>query len=357
MMDFAIDFASFFVVQVDGQGEEADKTYKHFQTLNSEEYFTSPLREFLDGELMKISKRKVERNPKSDQVPTKIGQFVVEPGYELDTNPNYNMFNRIRTATSAEDFRTNSEDLVRAYMNTSAIRGGALLVIRAKLTKYMDDKFVFVLKCDFEPKVASIADEHTLIRHVEMAITTKNMKSIQYPYMPEEGMTEEWEIKIHQSSHARYFEDFLKFIEYSKSMPEIVKTKVIETAQQYIAETYEADSEERIQEEESIEAWANTPERHLQEKWTEDQVIEASTPILEHQPEIEMKLKLDHIDVKGLLSDFSENIHIAKVNGKYVILIEGESFSFEKGASPVEFLQPDSLENVLKRIGSKGVTE
>ncbi|TMW73420.1 DUF3900 domain-containing protein [Alteribacter natronophilus] len=350
-MDFTIDYASFFLVQVTGSGEQADKTYRHFQTMDSEQYFTSPLKEFLDGELMKIAKRKVERNPKSDQVPTKIGHFVVEPGHELDTNPNYNLFNRIRTAETAEDFRKNSEQLVTAYTNTSAVRGGALLVIRAKLTKYMDDKFVFVLKCDFEPKVASITDETTLIRHVEMAITTRNMKSIQYPFMPEEGMTEEWELKIHQSSHARYFEDFLKYVEYSQSMPELVKEQMIETAQQHIAETYEPESEEWIAEEESIEAWANTESRQLQEKWTEEQVMEASAPIIEHQPEMEMKLKLDHIDVKGLLSDFGEHLHIAKVNGKYVILIEGESFSFEKGASPVEFLQPDSLENVLKKIG------
>ncbi|MBM7094442.1 MULTISPECIES: DUF3900 domain-containing protein [Alteribacter] len=350
-MDFTIDFASFYVVQVSGSGEQAEKTYKHFQTLNSEQYFTSPLKEFLDGELMKIAKRKVERNPKNDQVPTKIGQFVTEPGHELDSNPNYNLFNRIRTAGSSEEFKTNSEQLVRAYTNTSAVRGGALLVIRAKLTKYMDDKFVFVLKCDFEPKVATITDEQTLIRHVEMAITTKNMKSIQYPYMPEEGMTEEWELKIHQSSHARYFEDFLKYVEYSQSMPEIVKGQMIETAHQHLAETYEPESEEWLEEEQNLEAWANTENRQLQEKWTEDQVIEASAPIIDRQPEIEMKLKLDHIDVKGLLSDFGDSIHIAKVNGKYVILIEGESFSFEKGASPVEFLQPDTLDNVLKRVG------
>lgn len=57
------------------------------------------------------------------------------------------------------------------------------------------------------------------------------------------------------------------------------------------------------------------------------------------------------MEVKALLSDFSENLHIAKVNGKYVILIEGEAFSFDKSASPVEFLQPDSLENVMKRVG------
>src|SRR5690625_6204763 len=82
------------------------------------------------------------------------------------------------------------------------------------------------MKCDFEPKVATISDESTLIRHVEMAITTKNMKSIQYPHMPEEGMIEKNEVKIHQASHARYFQDFLKYVEYGESMPEIMKTQV-----------------------------------------------------------------------------------------------------------------------------------
>ncbi|MGO4886805.1 DUF3900 domain-containing protein [Anaerobacillus sp. MEB173] len=350
-MDFSINYLSFFVVQVDGKGEQASKAFKHYQTLTEEKYTESALKDFLDGELMKIAKRKVERYPKSDQVPTKIGRFIVEPGYDLDTNPNYNLFNRIRTASTEEEFRTSSEELVRAYVDTSAIRGGALLVIRAKFTKYMDDPFVFVLKCDFEQKVASIADEKSIIKQVEMAITTKNMKSIQYPFMPEEGMVEEWEVKIHQSSHANYFEDFLKFVEYNKSMPEIVKHQVVEMAQQHIAETYEEESEERIAEEEYIEAWANTTERTLQEKWTHEQVVEASAPIVEQQPEIELKLKLDHIQVKALLSDFGESVHIAKVNGKYVLLIEGESFQFERGHSPVEFLKPENLDDVIKRVG------
>ena len=350
-MDFNIEFLSFFVVQVEGQGEQADKRFNHYQTIDEQIYMTSPLKDFLDGELMKIAKRKVERNPKSEQVPTKIGRFIVEPGYDLDTNPNFNQFNRIRIADHAAAFRSSSEELVRAYMDTSAIRGGALLVIRAKFNKYMDDPFVFVLKCDFEQKVASITDEKTMIRNVERAITTKNMKSIQYPYMPEEGMVEEWELKIHQSSHARYFEDFLKFVEYHQSMPEIVKTQVIQMAQQHIAETYQEETPERIQEEEYIEAWSNTPVRELQEKWTPEQVVEASAPIVEHQPELPLKLKLDHIDVKALLSDFGESVHIAKLNGKYVIIIEGDSFTFEKGVSPVEFLKPEPLEEVLKRVG------
>ncbi|MGJ9385509.1 DUF3900 domain-containing protein [Salipaludibacillus sp. CF4.18] len=350
-MDFTIQYLSFFVLQGDGQGDQGNKSFKHYQTLDEETYLDHPLKDFLDGELMKITKRKSERNPKSEQVPTKIGHFVVEPGYELDTNPNYNLFQRLRLANVLDEFKDHSEKLVRSYLETSSIRAGAMLVIRAKLDKFMDDPFIFILKCDFEPKVASITNEQTLIQHVEMAITAKNMKSIQYPYMPEEGMLEEWELKIHQSSHARYFEDFLKYVEYNRSMVEIIRDKVVETAQQYIAETYEENSEERAQEEESIEAWSNTPERQLQEKWTTEQVVEASYPIIDHQPEVELKLKLDHMEVKALLSDFSDNLHIAKVNGKYVILIEGEAFSFDKSASPVEFLQPDSLENVLKRIG------
>lgn len=350
-MDFTIQFLSFFVMHVEGQGENAEKSFKHYQTMDEEKYHKSPLKTFLDGELMKITKRKVDKNPKNDQVPTKIGHFVVEPGYELDSNPNYNLFQRLRSVEPIAEFEDESEKLVRNYMNTSSVRGGAMLIVRAKLNKYLDEPFIFILKCDFEQKVASITDEQSLIRHVEMAITTKNMKSIQYPFMPEEGMLEEWELKIHQSSHARYFEDFLKYVEYHKTMTDIIKDRVIESATQYISETYEEDSEERAEEEEAIEAWSNTPERQMQEKWTEEQVVEASAPIIEHQPEIEMKLKLDHIDIKALLSDFSDSVHIAKVNGKYVILIEGESFSFDKSVSPVEFLQPDSLENVLKRVG------
>ncbi|MES9749179.1 DUF3900 domain-containing protein, partial [Bacillus safensis] len=40
-----------------------------------EEFEQSELKDFLDGELKKIVKRKVDRHPKSEQVPTKIGRF------------------------------------------------------------------------------------------------------------------------------------------------------------------------------------------------------------------------------------------------------------------------------------------
>ncbi|MGA9226850.1 MAG: DUF3900 domain-containing protein, partial [Mesobacillus sp.] len=61
-MEFEVQNLSFYVVQVEGKGDQADKRYKHFQTLNEEEYENSSLKDFLDGEFAKIVKRKVERH-------------------------------------------------------------------------------------------------------------------------------------------------------------------------------------------------------------------------------------------------------------------------------------------------------
>ncbi|MDE5412847.1 DUF3900 domain-containing protein [Alkalihalobacterium chitinilyticum] len=378
-MDFDIQYLSFFVIDSEGQGEQGAKSYKHYQTLDEVSYVNHPLSDFLEGELMKISKRKVERHPKSDQVPTKIGRFLVEEGYDLASNPNYNQFNKIRSAESSGDFQLSCEQLVRSYMDTSSIRGGALIVARAKLNKYFDEPFVFVLKCDFEPKVATITDERSLIQQVEMAITTKNMKSIQYPYMPEEGMIEEWELKIHQSSHSRYFEDFLKFVEYERSMPEIVKDQVITLAKQYYEDTgvmpnlkiTEPEEEETVETEETeatspteapspppqtdfdttMEVWATTPKRELQEQWSAEQVMEASYHLVEQIPELDLSFKLDHIGIKALLSDFGVNVHIGKQNGRYYVLLEGDRLEFGKGASPVEFLRPNEMKDIIDKIG------
>ncbi|MEH7482886.1 DUF3900 domain-containing protein [Neobacillus drentensis] len=352
-MDFQVQYLSFFVIQVEGKGEQADKRNKHYQTIDEEEYEDSSLKEFLDGEFAKIVKRKVERHPKADEVPTKIGYFVVEEGHDLTSNPNYNLFNRARFAESKEAFLVEGETFVNTYLNTSAVRGGVFLVARAKLARYFEEPFVFILKCDFEPKVASISDESTLIRHVEMAITTKNMKSIQYPYMPEEGILEEHELKINQSSHARYFEDFLKYVEYAQSMPEIVKTQVMEMVRGHVEEAFEPESEEREQFEGAMEIWAASEKRELQEHFETEQVIEAAAQIIEHTPELELKMKLDHVSVKGLLADFGDTIHLAKVNGKYLLMVEADSVIFEKGFSPIEFLRPDDVEHVLEKIRRK----
>ncbi|MCY7848141.1 DUF3900 domain-containing protein [Bacillus haynesii] len=356
-MEFEIRYISFYVIQVDGKDEQANKQYKHFQTLDTEEFENSELKDFLDGELKKIVKRKAERHPKSEQVPTKIGRFITEPGHELDSNPNYNLFHKTKLAETKEEFNELSEQFVRTYLDTSAVRGGVFLVATAVPRKYFDDTFVFVMKCDFEPKVASIADESSLIRKVEMAITTKNMKSIQYPYMPEEGMTEESEVKIHQASHARYFEDFLKFVEYGESMPEIMKSQVMNMVQEHVYEAFEDKSEELQQFEHDLEIWEASEKREIQERLDTHQVIEASAQIVEHMPEAELKMKLGETEIKGLLAEFGDSIHLAKVNGRYVALIEAETISFEKGSSPVEFYKPEGLHEVIERIRNKSDRE
>lgn len=350
-MKFAVQYISFFVIQGDGSGDAATaKNYRHYQTLDEADYEDSALQHFLDGEFARISKRKVDRNPRAEQVPTKIGRFITEPGFELESNPNYNVFARLRNAESKQDFLNVSDELLNAYLNTSAVRGGAFIVASAKLNQYFDDPFVFILKCDFEPKIARITDEKSLLNQVEMAINAKNMKSIQYPFMPEEGMLEPSELKIHQASHARYFEDFLKYVEYEQSMPEILHHQVLGLVHQQLDREFEHKPEEREQEEKDLEIWAASEKRELQEKWTPSQVMDAANYLVEQKPDLEMRIKLDHISVKAQLADYGRKVHIARQGERYVILIEGDYLHFEKGVSPVELLRPDDLHAVIERM-------
>lgn len=351
-MDFSIQYLSFFVIQT----EDQSKSFKHYQTLDRETYETSEIKKFLDGEFARIVKRKAERNPFSEQVPTKVGRFIVEPGFELAGNPNYALFQRIRFAENGQDFLYASDELMREYMDTSAVRGGALIVATAKLTKWFDDPILFVMKCDFEPKIATIADEKSLVRHVEMAISAKNIKAIQYPHIPEEGMLEEWELKLHQSSHARYFEDFLKFVSYEPSVPQIVNEQVLGMVQEYMEQKWQdqpVEHEGRQREAEEIELWAASEQRELQQRWSPEQVTEAAMRIVERQPEVELKFRLDGVSVKALLADYGNTVHVAQLNGRYVLLIEGDTFQFEKGFSPVELLHPESFEDVAQKLLEK----
>lgn len=97
-LDFSLQYLSFFVIQMDGMS----KSFKHYQTLDRESYETSEIKRFLDGEFARICKRKAEKNPLTEQAPTKIGRFIVEPGFELAGNPNYALFQRIRFVESAQ---------------------------------------------------------------------------------------------------------------------------------------------------------------------------------------------------------------------------------------------------------------
>lgn len=351
-MNFAIQHLSFYVIQTEESGSDGTRQAKHYQTLNEMEYESSALKDFLDSEFVRIIKRKAEINPGTENAPTKIGRFIVEPGHDLTSNPNFNLLHRMRMAANKQQFQEAGDDLLQLYMDTSAVRGGAFIAVSAKLPRYFDDPFVFVLKCDFESKIARISDEQSLISRVEMAISARSIKSIQYPHMPEEGMLEEWECKIHQASHARYFEDFLKFISYEKSKPELVHDHVVEVIHSEVERRY-SDSgsvEEKKQVEERIEGWAASEKRELQEEWPHERVMEVTSHIVEEQPELELKFKLDQTFVKGAMSDYGESIHIARMNGRYVVLLEGDSFSFDKRVSPIEMLQPEDIEDILRRL-------
>jgi hypothetical protein len=48
---------------------------------------------------------------------------------------------------------------------------------------------------------------------------------------------------------------------------------------------------------------------------------------------------------------------LASHNGRYVILIEGDNFEFERGVSPVELLQPDDISIVLERMRKRAQEE
>ncbi|MFS1512936.1 DUF3900 domain-containing protein [Chengkuizengella sp. SCS-71B] len=357
-MEFIVEYLSFFVIQNEGQENGTSLSFRHYQTLNREEYQQSEIKSFLDEEYIRITKRKVEKHPQSNQTPTKIGYFIVEPGHELTSNPNYNLFQRLLQAQDKQEYLDFSDELVRMYMDTSSVRGGALVIARAKIDKYGDEPFVFVMKCDFEPKIARISDEKNLISQVEMAISARNIKSIQYPFMPEPGIREEYELKIHQSSHARYFEDFLKYVTYEKSMPEIVNEQMITMVNQYVEDKWQhkeghIEQEERKKEEESLELWAASEKRELQQRWSHEQVMQAANQLVEQKDDIELKFKLDGIQVKGLLEQYGDQIHLAKLNGRFVVMIDGDSFQFEKGVSPIELLHPEDFESVIERIKTR----
>ncbi len=348
-MNFSIEWLSFYLIEQTEGDAGAAKHVRMTKHLSHDEYHNSELRPFLDGEFARIAKRKVEMNPKSEGSPTKLGRFVQEEGHPVDSNPNYALLHRLLAASSKEESKMPCQELVQLYLRTSQVRGGVLLVVKTKLES-LDDRYLFILKCDFEQKTAVITDERSLIANVQMAINAKNMKSLMYPHMIEPGMNDLYHVKIHQFSHARYFEEFLRFIDYPQTISQIVSQEVLSLAKQHIEYVYPEETEERLREEEQIELIAASPKRELSEKWDHETVMEATQIITERQPEVELKFKLDHMQIRTLLADYGSQLHIAKVNGRYLVLLEGEFLQFERGVSPVEFVKPKALHEIVREI-------
>lgn len=350
-MNFIVDWLSFSLIEQQEE-ESGSKRVRMTRHLTGDEFQRSELRSFLDGELARIAKRKTELNPKSEASPTKLGQFVIEPGHPLDANPNYALLQRLLRAETAGEGQAPAQEILQSYVRTSQVRGGVLIVARTRLES-LNEPYVFILKCDFEQKTAVITDERSLIANVQMAINAKNMKSLMYPHMIEEGMNDPYHVKIHQFSHARYFEEFLRFVEYPQTITQIISEEVLNLARQHIEHVYPEPTEERLRAEEEIELIAASPKRELSERWDHETVMEAAQIITEKQPEIELKCKLDHMQVKALLSDYGKNFYIAKVKGRYVLLLEGDFLQFEKGVSPVEFLKPQDIHDIIRELEAR----
>jgi hypothetical protein len=191
---------------------------------------------------------------------------------------------------------------------------------------------------------------------VQKAINAKNMKSIMYPHMVEPGLNDFYHVKIHQFSHARYFEEFLRHIEYPQTAAQVVSQEVLALAKQHLEHVYPEVTEERLREEEQIELLAASPKRELAEKWEHETVMEAMQIITERQPDVELKFKLDHMQIRTLLADYGAQLHIAKVNGRYLVLLEGECLQFEKGVSPVEFVKPKQLHEIVREIEERSTS-
>jgi hypothetical protein len=353
-MNFLIEWVSFYLIE-QSDGEAGTKQVRMSKHLSSDEYQGSELRQFLDGEFTRIAKRKAEINPKSEGSPTKLGRFVLEEGHSLDSNPNYALLHRLLAASAKEESKQPCQELVQLYLRTSQVRGGVLLIVKTRLES-LDDRYLFILKCDFEQKTAVITDERSLIANVQMAINAKNMKSLMYPHMVEPGMNDLYHVKIHQFSHARYFEEFLRFIEYPQTVSQIVSQEVLSLAKQHIEYIYPEATEERMREEEQIELIASSPKRELSEKWEHETVMEAMQIITDRQPDVELKFKLDHMQIRTLLADYGNQLHIAKVNGRYIVLLEGEFLQFERGVSPVEFVKPKQLQDIVRELEERSKT-
>ena len=109
--------------------------------------------------------------------------------------------------------------------------------------------------------------------------------------MPEEGMVEIGELKIHQASHARYFEDFLKFVEHERSMPDIMKTQVMDMLYDQIEDVFKESTEEREYFDQTMEVSPAIPKREIMEQFSTEEVMEDTAQIVKQAPEVKLKLK------------------------------------------------------------------
>lgn len=78
--------------------------------------------------------------------------------------------------------------------------------------------------------------------------------------------------------------------------------------------------------------------------------MEASAQLITHSPDVKTQLKLGETNVQTPIAEFGENVHLAKLGDRYIVIIEADQVQFDKHVSPIEFLKPESFDAVSARL-------
>lgn len=258
----------------------------------------------------------------------------------------------LRSARDKALVRRRARELAEHYVSVPGIREGVLIfLVSTGIADDLTDDCLFVFKCDFE-QISRIT-ERSLFEQVEDAIVEKTKKAALYPYFDDGRFDQETVRVFDELGQTQYWLDFLElgerkaeYLSTQQATDEVLGAEYPELAAEYAdAVALGLPSVRSLEADEAL-----VQRRRLD---TTDG-MKVSRQVAEKAGDPKVTLRLGEVTVKAPLSQYGVSWLIAAEGDRRYVLVRGDKLeSRTKMLTPLDAIEPASLEEALRRLAGE----
>ena len=308
------------------------------------------LEQLLDGLILNAFKKRPDIG---DSAPCRIYGFRNSTKGEEDRE----FLQQLRVEPDAGVFEEKCEKLAKRYASLPNARQGVLLflLVTVRAKNVAEEPFLCIFKCDYE-EACSIQDKVS-VTILNEVIIGKLKKVIIYPHF--NGYEhDESHLKLFQSSASDYFEELLWL-----DKPTVASTLLQGELRRAIA----LRNQEKSQDEHFLSPPPKKRELFGEERYiplndlipyeevrfVSDEVCERSKEKFERKVKIQIRID-DNVRIDADMAGLGRSFFFAERGGFRFLIVRGENFTTNGPLSGLDFLDVQSLEDVLPHLDDDG---
>lgn len=344
--DWQLEFLSVHAcrLRMNSQVKEA-RAIARFESLSTQD---SVLENLLDGLLLSAFKKKPDTGTSSA---CKAYAF-------LDTSSGHGdrkLLNNALEAARLEDFEEVALDLAARYADLPEAHPSLLLFLRAKVTTPSDIvlPFFVMFACDFDEVSTLTGDAEGVLERLGEAVTHRLRKALIYPFL-DVGLQDVQRLVLFQASSSEGFDELLS-LEEPKTTPQLF-TEELKTAlerkaplpayERYFREPPPA-TRQLFGEERYVRLEHLLPPEEV--KHVNDLAFHSSKE--KFDKEMKIRIAMDDFGrFEARLDRLNRDFFFARRGDDKYLIVKAETFLTKDQLNPVEFMDVEDLDQVIKKL-------